>query len=489
MAARAVVVSCLLATLAAALSASDFHVGPGQALAAIGEVPWESLVAGDRVLIHWRAEPYREKWVINAQGTAQAPITVEGVLGPAGQRPVINGQDAVTRLQLDYWNEDRGVIKIGGSSIPSDDLPRHIIIERLEIRSGRPPFTFTDDGGTVRSYLDNAAAIYVEKAEGLIVRDCELHDSGNGLFSGDFDGQTQDLLIERNFIHDNGNVGSAFHHNTYTSGIGVVYQYNQFGPLRAGADGNNLKDRSAGLVVRYNWIEGGNRQLDLVDADSSTVIGHPDYRATHVYGNVLIEPEGAGNSQLVHYGGDGSNSADYRKGTLYLYNNTIISTRSGNTTLLRLSTNDETADARNNILYVTASGAKLAMMNADGHLTLRNNWTKPGWVDSHGSLTGTIDDDGSGVEGTEPGFVDEAGQDYHLTTDAEARDAGTTLLPEVLPENEPVRQYLKHLLDEARPEDTVLDIGAFELCAAGCEMIFADGFENGDTSGWSSAVP
>ena len=61
-------------------------------------------------------------------------------------------------------------------------------------------------------------------------------------------------------------------------------------------------------------------------------------------------------------GGDNGDAATYRKGTLYFYNNTVVSTRSGNTTLFRLSTNDETCDARNNIFYNTAAGANLALL-------------------------------------------------------------------------------------------------------------------------------
>lgn len=474
---------------ASAALATDYHVGPGQPLAAVSDVPWESLAAGDRVFIHWRATPYKEKWVLNALGTPAQPILVSGVLGPSGERPVIDGRDAITRPALDFWNEVRGVIKVGGSNVPADGLPSYIQIENLEVRSGRPPFTFTDTDGNLQNYADNAAAIYIEKAAHLTIVNCELHDSGNGLFSGAFNGQTEDLLIESNYIHDNGNDSSAFHHNTYTSAIGITYQYNRFGPLRPGTDGNNLKDRSAGLIVRYNWIEGGNRQLDLVEADDSEVINHPDYRATHAYGNVLIEPDNEGNSQIVHYGGDGGDDAQYRKGTLHFYNNTLVSTRSGNTTLLRLSTNDESADVRNNILYVTAQGNRLAMLNEAGALTLRNNWTKPGWVDTHGSLTGSIDDDGSGVEGASPGFVDEVGQDYHLEFDADGVDAGTALHPDVLPDHPVALQYVKHLAQEPRPLESTLDIGGFEYCDTNCGPIFADGFESGDTSAWSATVP
>ena len=71
--------------------------------------------------------------------------------------------------------------------------------------------------------------------------------------------------------------------------------------------GNNLKDRSAGLVVRYNWLEGGNRLLDLVESDFPSYYENPSYRNTYVYGNVLVEQDG-GNSQVIHYGGDNGNT-------------------------------------------------------------------------------------------------------------------------------------------------------------------------------------
>ena len=51
------------------LQASTYEVGPSKPLTAIGQVPWESLQAGDTVLIYWRSTPYEEKWVICRQGT------------------------------------------------------------------------------------------------------------------------------------------------------------------------------------------------------------------------------------------------------------------------------------------------------------------------------------------------------------------------------------------------------------------------------------
>src|SRR5207245_3371648 len=96
----------------------------------------------------------------------------------------------------------------------------------------------------------------------------------------------------------------------------------------------------------------------------------PRYRETFVYGNVLIEPDAAGNRQIAHYGGDSGATANYRKGTLYFYNNTLVSTRTDRTTLLRLSTNEEACDFRNNIAYVTAVGNTLALLDDTGVLNM-----------------------------------------------------------------------------------------------------------------------
>ncbi len=453
--------------------ATDYHIGPGQPLTDIADVDWTALQAGDRVFIHWRSTPYREKWVINVQGATQDPISIIGVNGPNGEQPVIDGENAVTVAGLNFWNEQRGVIKIGGSNIPSDGLPQHIIIENLDIRSGHPDYQFTNDQGQTETYSNNAAAIYVEKAAHLTIRNCSLSNSGNGLFIGAFNGQTENILIEKNHIYGNGVVGRIYEHNTYTAAIDITYQFNRFGPLKAGAGGNNLKDRSAGLVVAYNWIEGGNRQLDLVDAeDSENLVNHPSYHETHVYGNVLIEPNNDGNSQIIHYGGDSGTTADYRKGTLYLYNNTIISERSGNTTLVRLSTNDETAEVFNNIYYGEAAGHTLALMAGNGTFNYQHNWLKTNYSDCHCSPGGTVNNLGSQITGTTPDFLDLNAQNYRLSINAPGINQGMAI-PANLSAHIPQYEYQKHQQARPRLNDGSIDIGAFETI----DLIFADGFE------------
>lgn len=463
----------LLSTLATGLFATTYEVGPGKAYAAIGAVPWESLQPGDLVLIYWQASSYNEKWVICRQGTAANPITVRGVPGPSGQLPVISGNNATTRPQLNYWNEVRGLLKIGGANVPPDTTPQYITIENLEFQSARPPYTFTAANGTTQSYINNAASIYVEKGQHIIIRNCILDDSGNGLFIGSGGTDTSsDFLIEKNYLHDNGNVGSAFEHNNYTEALGIVFQYNRFGPLRAGTQGNNLKDRSAGLVVRYNWIEGGNRELDLVDAeDSSVIASDPSYHTTFVYGNIILEPTNDGNSQLIHYGGDSGTTTIYRKGTLYLYNNTLVSNRTDHTTLLRLSTNDETCDFRNNIVYPNLAGNTIALLDDTGLLLLTHNWFKPGKVSTFSTLDGTINDDGTSITGSSPGFADVTNEDYHLAAGSAAINAGTSLPAAVLPANAVVNEYHKHQSLDPRPADATLDLGAYEYSSASrCDL-------------------
>ncbi len=461
------------------VAAIDYHVDTNSSYPNIGDVPWATLSAGDRVFIHWRAEPYREKWVINAVGTAQNPIQVIGVNGPSGQQAVIDGNGATTVPGVNFWNEKRGLIKIGGSNTPNNNLPEHIIIENLEIRSARPPFQFTNDSGGTETYASNAASLYVEIGAHITFRNNTIKDSGNGIFIGANGGQTQDILIQGNHIYDNGIGGRIYEHNTYTAAIGIVYEGNRFGALRAGALGNNLKDRSAGLVVRYNWIEDGNRQLDLVDAeDSGVLVNHPSYATTHVYGNVLIESDGQGNSQMLHYGGDSGTTADYRKGDLYFYNNTVISTRTGNTTLLRLSTNDETAHVFNNVYYGPNNGNLLALMAGSGVVNLHYNWLKAGWQDCHCTPAGSIIDLGSNQSGSNPGFSDFNNQNWQPTAASNLLDNGRAILAELLPEHALNQQYIKHQSMQSRPVAGNTDIGAFEYCTElSCDLIFADGFE------------
>jgi len=433
-----------------------YRVGPDHAYQTPSDIPWESIEPNTLVMIYSRDEPYRDKWVVNVEASAQEPVVVLGI-PVEGKLPVISGNDAQTRTELNYWNENRAVIKIGASSTPNNDNASHITIECLDIRSAKPGYTYTDDTGfSGQSYSNNAAAITIEQGENITIRRCDLHDAGNGLFTTS---STSDVFVSSNHIYDNGISGSYYQHNSYTESVGITFEYNHYGALCSGCGGNNLKDRSTGTVIRYNWIEDGNRQLDLVETDHDTLLHEARYHETFVYGNVLIEGDGEGNSQIIHYGGDGGDQDFYRKGTLHLYHNTIISTRSGNTTLINLSSNDEALDARNNIIYNTAGGSYMAMVNSSGEISLTNNWLPLDWRESHSGFSGTISTTGN-IEETTPEFLDFDKQNFSLIENTAATAAGSTL--SAAASSYPVlSQYVIHQNSEARIENGSPTLGAF----------------------------
>lgn len=431
------------------------EVGPGLAFEAPSDVPWESITAGTLVRIHYRAEPYRDKWVVNTTGTKDRPVVVLGV-PENGELPVISGDGATTRSALDYWNEPRGIVKIGAANQPSGPAA-YVTIECLEVTSARPGVTFEDAGGDQTEYTQNAACLYLEEGTSITLRNNVIHGCGNGIFASS---GSSDVLVASNYVYENGNDGSIYEHNSYTEARGITFEFNHYGPLCGTCDGNNLKDRSAGTVIRYNWIESGNRQLDLVESDHEELVSDPRYHETFVYGNVLVEPDAAGNNQILHYGGDGDDESMYRKGTLYFYGNTVVSTRHGNTTLFRLSSEDESIDARNNIASVDAGGSTLAISAGMGTVRLATNWLPTGWVETHDTLTGTIEEAGT-VLGAAPGFVDSIGQDFALQSTSPCIGAAGPLASAA--SGYPVSfEYVRYQNGKPRPDDGDLDLGAYE---------------------------
>lgn len=349
---------------------NDYEVGPGKKYERIVDVPWESLGPGDAVRIHPKPGGYHEKILLSQAGSAERPLVVCGVPGPSGELPVIDGENAISRpaASIDYTygpQQDRGLFIV---TLDTKDRygfkPHHVLIANLELKHAHPDYTFKGSAGDDRRYLDNAAGLYIERAEDVIVRGCVIDDNANGFFlasGGDEATLSRRVSFERNYVHGNGTTGAKFdrHHNIYAEAIGMIFQYNRVGPLRPGAGGSALKDRSAGTIVRYNWIEGGSRSLDLVEAEESWANQKdvPEHNDAWVYGNVILAgPEGASN--VVHFGGDNGFEDTYRNGTLYFYGNSVViradQTKRWRTSLFELATNRQTVDARNNVVFVTS---------------------------------------------------------------------------------------------------------------------------------------
>jgi hypothetical protein len=416
-----------LLALAGSLRAATYEVGPNKPLTAIGQVPWENLQPGDTVLIHARPEPYREKIFLGCVGTSNSPIAVRGVADATGQLPVLAADGATTRTNLDFWTERRSLVKIGGGRIPADVMPAWIVIENLDLRGARPPHKFTGARGQEDTYAKNAAAIHVEKCEHLTIRRCRLHDCGNGLFvSSNDDRASRDIRVEGCEIFDNGFEKSGYEHNVYTTAIGMAYVSNWFGPLREDCWGNNLKDRSAGLVIRGNRIEGGNKCLDLVDAQDSRLIrADPTYADAVVADNLILKLPRDGHSFVVHYGGDGTNRDFFRPGPLVFTNNTIVSSRIYTTTLFRLSSPAQRCVFANNLIQATHPKGKIAVLENAGAVELHSNWFTPGWrATQFPKPSGHVHDDGSTRTNAAPEFMDARKNDFRLAPNSPLRAAG-----------------------------------------------------------------
>ncbi|NUP10207.1 MAG: right-handed parallel beta-helix repeat-containing protein [Polyangiaceae bacterium] len=452
-------------------SGTDYQVGPGKAYENIGDVPFESLVAGDTVRIFHRAEPYREKMMIAGVGTADQPVRVCGVAGPNGELPVIDGNGATTRPQMDFpfnGHQPRGLIIIGHAhDRPYEEQPSHIVVEGLELTGASPENTFTDKSGAATTYGPAAAGIFVQRGDDITVRGCAIHENNNGIFMGTGSGvdATRRVLIEANHIYLNGSLTDFFEHNVYNEVEGITYQFNHFGRPRAGANGvvngANIKDRSAGTVIRYNWIEDGGHLIDLVEAQEAkaATLAMPSFHESFVYGNVLVR-NGTQDGSMVHYGGDSGTVSDYRKGTLRFYQNTVVVKNAGaaaydRPAVFELSTNDEHLEATNNIFFSTQAGTELSpivMLGrrdgvTSGIATFTTNWVSPGWTpwdQTPGTETQNVATAAglpSPIGGTDPGFTNAASDDYTLKSGAPVIGVGTDLASSIPPDLAVTLQY------------------------------------------------
>ncbi|OJY15891.1 MAG: hypothetical protein BGO98_24845 [Myxococcales bacterium 68-20] len=460
-------------------SGRDHPVGPGQKYTTIGDVPWEKLEAGDTVRIHHRPEPYKEKFMVGSVGTKDAPIRVCGVKGPKGELPVIDGDGATTRPSLEYpydGHQPRGLVFIGHRrSSPWLEQPSHIVIEGLEIRNAEPTRAFFDKNGQRTAWPELAAGIFVQRGSHITIRGCHVHSNGNGLFigSGGGDELTQDVLIEGNHVHGNASPKNWFEHNVYNEASGVVYQFNRFGPPRKGPEGylgGNIKERSAGVVIRYNWIEDGAHLIDLVDSQEARDRNLPDpaFHESWVYGNILVRG-GQASGSMVHYGGDSGLLETYRKGTLHFFHNTVLVLNGSHeewqtTAVFELSTNDQRLDMRNNVIATEVPSVPrrpTVLLGARdqvvaGIADLSGNWIAEdvsgfeGFAGKEPKRMAVLNGLDRALRGADPMFADLAKLDLRPSASAPLNGKGVGIAPGM---HAVTMQYVKHGRGEPRPKE------------------------------------
>lgn len=345
-----------------------YDVGqPGSKYKQLGNVPWDSLKGGDTVRVWAVGGPYHENFIVGASGTVTEPIRVCGVPDERGNLPLLDGQDAVgahsqwwgkgEKYNLEQW----GVVVVHNWRwSDSDPAVRYVEIEGLHVKSGRKIYSFTSAiDGKSYPYGKGAAGIRVQDGADITLRGNEVEDNSNGIFTNAQTPQSRmvrNLLVEGNHVHDNSD--SMGTHNLYLQSIGLVVQFNDFGPTMPQAQGGNLKTRAVLQFIRYNYLGPAARIIDMIEpqgfvdyvianrfegyksADNRDPItinqvaaNEEAYHHDYVYGNDIenygsFSPksgEHSASGSLVHYSEDGTfEKADSGKGgTLWFYGNRV----------------------------------------------------------------------------------------------------------------------------------------------------------------------
>ena len=428
-------------------------------------MPWLTLVPCDQVHVYYSTTPYRDIVFLSSRGAANRWITIKGIPGPNGELPILDGVNAVMpkNTGANEWVDSTGLIIINR---PDGNLvnrsgsykPGYIHISGLKFQNARPPAKVTKINGIASAWDAFSAGITINGAEQVAITGCEFKDNGLGVFAnstGDELVQTRNLLLKGNYFRGNSNTNSFSEHNAYTEGVGTVYEDNYFAPPKADSYGDNIKDRSAGIIFRNNYIEGGANLIALRDPDSNKsheakqvdFWGEMMVASAFVYNNTLVTRNYP--DSIIGHGDGPYSTQQIRYGNLYFYSNRVVSTVDNvaywengqyyenqavalfdliNTTAPGGAT---TVVAQNNLFYATsrtagATGANLALFYWQGKANFQSNWVNRFQNVREGGGGGTLAPgskfDGTGLGGltatpsVSPGFIDQAGGNYLTTT-------------------------------------------------------------------------
>lgn len=262
----------------------------------------------------------------------------------------------------------------------------------------------------------NGAGVRINQGNQAVIRRCTIHNNDMGIMSngnGSDPSSASGQMIEFCSIYFNGDISNpGFNHNLYLGGSDATVR---FCDIHDSLTGHNLKSRAHFNLLQYNFIhDSANRELDLVDAwDTSRQNSH-----AVLMGNLIVKKLNmSGNRGVIHFGQDGSGHHD---GTLYLLNNTIVTSYVSD--VVQLSTAPSAAVIINNVifngsqsfpsLFSLASGLQPSAVSGD------HNWISSGY-----SLQGSMIDPGSRYQGSaigsDPGFQNLARGQFFLAKTSE----------------------------------------------------------------------
>ncbi len=428
-------------------------------------MPWLTLVPCDQVHVYYSTTPYRDIVYLSSRGAANRWITIKGIPGPNGEMPILTGTNAVMpkNTGANEWVDSTGLIIINRPDAnvvnrSGSYKPGYIHISGLKFQNARPPAKVTKINGLASAWDPFSAGITINGAEQVAITGCDFKDNGLGIFANSTYGetvQTRNLLIKGNYFSGNSNTSSFSEHNSYTEGVGTVYEDNYFAAPKADSHGDNIKDRSAGIIFRNNYIEGGSNLISLRDPDSNKeheaiqvdAWGEVMVASAFVYNNTLVVRDY--NESIVAHGDGPYSTQQIRYGNLYFYSNRVVSTvdnlpywENGNYyeyqavplfSLINTTApgGPTTVVAQNNLVYSSsrtngAVAAPLALFYWQGKANFQSNWINRFQNVRDGTGGGTLGQgikfNGTGLGGltatpsVNPGFIDQAGGNYLTNT-------------------------------------------------------------------------
>lgn len=440
-----------------------YFVAPGGSNANPGteSAPWRdigkaaaTMVAGDTVYI--KTGIYSERVVPGASGSPGNLITYAAY---PGHQVTIDG----TGVSLPAgWG---GLFEISGRS--------YIRVSGLRIRNVGPD--------------DNHTGILVESSSQVTIENCSTYNtasSGIGVWDSDH------VTIAGNEIELACNDGEQ--ECLTVAGTDVFEVMNNWvhhgGPGSLGGEGIDVKDGSSNGKVYNNRVELINRLGIYVDAwDKHTY-------NIEIYQNTVSDCDGEGFAVASEAGGLLENVRIFNN---LAHNNRYVGLTIGGWGEPVPSHPIQDLVVINNTFHDNGWsnwGGGISVENPDAvGIVVRNNIVSRNLsfqiqVDAgvplptvdHNLIDGFRGEPGeirgvNYVEG-DPGFDNPLAGDFYLTAGSPAIDAGS-----------PVAAPSGDFDGIGRPQGAGYDIGAFEWVSS--DLIFADGFENGDWSRWSTAVP
>jgi len=279
-------------------SATTWFVGPTRSLT----TPCQAIAiaaAGDTIMIDYSPSTgpgvgyYDDTcaWTTNN-------LTLIGVLSPSGARPVLNCAGLTDTNKTGHLANHKAIWDPSGSNT---------VVENLEFENA----TLNNADGA------NGAGIRVD-GQNLTVLNCYFHNNQDGILESNIAGSN--IVIKNSEFYQNGvsnpklRAGYGFTHNLYIGHCAsLLFEYNFTHDANVG---HLLKSRAAVNYILYNRITGEN-------GTNSYEIDLPNGGTSYVVGNEIQQGPNTGNSTILSYLEEGTNSNNPGL-DLYVVNNTFV---------------------------------------------------------------------------------------------------------------------------------------------------------------------